>query len=281
MTTVNRTAPAHGERACYLRGCRRDECRNDHLRYMKRYRLERHQNGPRRTDVGPAAQHVRDLVADGWSQRQIADAANCSGRTISAILADKYQTMDVTLYARLLSAQPTLALVPATTYVDAIGTIRRVKALIALGHALVDIARRAGIVRTALGNIINHGHERITARHARSVAAVYIRLAGIPGSSVRSRARAARLGWPSPIAWGADIDDPNAQPEVETGTEPELGRDQLAALRRQEIEHLNRFGIPELDIARRLDMAESTVRGVLEELRAGVKRDRKKTAVAS
>ncbi|MFI5769602.1 hypothetical protein ACIA74_13780 [Streptomyces sp. NPDC051658] len=208
---MNRTEPQHGERRCYLRGCRRPECRNAHYRYMSRYRLDRERGQHRRTDATAAAEHVRQLAAEGWSHRQIANAAQCSERLIASLAQGTYASTRADLAARILAAQPRIALVPPTTYVDATGTIRRIRALITAGHTLQAVAAAVGTHKTTLGRIVNHEHDRLTARLAQSVAKAYSRLSNTPGDCARARMRAARLGWAPPAAWDDDtIDDPAA-----------------------------------------------------------------------
>ncbi|MFE7476282.1 hypothetical protein ACFU98_35105, partial [Streptomyces sp. NPDC057575] len=97
---MNRTAPQHGERRCYLRGCRRPECLDAHYRYMSRYRLDRERGTTRRIPAGPAAQHVQNLHKDGWTTGQIAAASRCADRTISDLLHHKNKTVRKDLAAR-------------------------------------------------------------------------------------------------------------------------------------------------------------------------------------
>lgn len=209
-----RTPLQHGERRCYLRGCRRPECSNAHYRYMSRYRLDTERGNNRRVPSGPVAAHVRQLIADGWSHGQIAAAARCTSGAISRVSRHRYPTIATDLAARILAARPTVSIVEERTSVSAVGTIRRVQALIAIGHSLLSIAEASGITKTALGHIVNHSHETITARNARSVANVYADWSEQPGTFARSRNRARDLGWPPPAAWDDDtIDDPTALPE--------------------------------------------------------------------
>ncbi|WP_392750618.1 helix-turn-helix domain-containing protein [Streptomyces sp. LN590] len=214
MTTATRTQPDHGTRACYLRGCRRPECADAHYRYMSRYRLDRERGQRRRTDAAAVAEHVRQLSATGWSHRQIADAAQCSERIITSLALGTYASTRADLATRILAAQPRIALAPPTSYVDATGTIRRIRALVAVGHSIKAVAEAVGIHKTSLGRIVNHEHARLTARHAQSVARVYKRLSTLQGDSAHARMRAARLGWAPPAAWDDDtLDDPSATPD--------------------------------------------------------------------
>ncbi|MFB6873712.1 hypothetical protein [Streptomyces sp. NPDC056323] len=208
---MNRTTPQHGERRCYLRGCRRPECRTAHYRYMSRYRLDRERGNSRRVASGPTTAHVRNLIAQGWSRSQIADVSGCTEAAVARVARGVHPTVRADLSRRILAAQPTIRTVNERTSVAAIGTIRRVRALIAVGYPLIAIAEASGITKTALGHIVNHENDTLTARHARAVAATYRAWSERPGTSVRSRKRAVANGWPPPAAWDDDtIDDPAA-----------------------------------------------------------------------
>jgi len=214
MTTAVRTPPQHGERRCYLRGCRLPECADAHYRYMSRYRLERERGSTRRTPSGPAAQRVLDLCAAGWTIGQIAIAAGCAERTVSNLREQRYQTIKNDLANRILKARPTLATVPATTRISAIGTVRRVQALMAIGHSLIGIAEAMGMAHTALSNTLCGRRPTVAVGTARSAQRVYREWAERPGTSRRSINRATAQGWAPPAAWNDDeIDDPQAIPD--------------------------------------------------------------------
>lgn len=246
MTTA--TEAARGTRACYLRGCDHSECSNAHNRYMKRYRFDRDRGTARRVDSTPVREHVRELVAEGWSHRQIATAAECDRRIITAAANNEYPTMAADLAQRILAARPSIASAPPSSYVDATGSIRRVRALIAAGHSLVDLATAISIGTTPLGRIVNHGQPTITARVAASITAVYDKRAEIPGTNERARRRGARLGWKTPDFWEdwGGIDDPDFQPPNEDIPRyARIGEDALW-LRNQDLtdeQIADRFGI--------------------------------------
>lgn len=276
MTTAVRTPP-HGERRCYLQGCRRDECRQANYRYLTRYRLDRARGTRRRVPAAPVARRVHQLAAMGWSHKQIGTAANCVPRIITSLAAGDYKTMRSDLAARILAAQPRIDLVQPRSYVNAIGTVRRGRALIAIGHPLNAIAGGCGMTKTALGHVINYGHGRITARHATAVAALYDRWSNQPGTNTRARNRAAAAGWKDPLWWEdmGHIDDPTFDPAT---AEESLSRNELGAIRRAEVEHLRSYGCTKEEIAERVDLSLSATHAILAELRTGQRRDRTKAA---
>lgn len=274
MTT--RTPIQHGERRCYLRGCRRPECLQAHYRWSSRYRLDVHEGRTRRTNATQTRHHIERLQAAGWTQAQIARRAKLAHRVLTAVLAGQKTVANRTALA-ILSVP--ISTPPADQRdVDATGTIRRVRALVAFGYPIAQLAPRFGLYLTALGRISRGELQQVRATTAERIAREYRTLSRVPGNSNRARNDARRHGWHGPLAWDeTTIDDPAAQPEVDT-SENELSRNELAALRRSDVEHLDRFGVCELDIARRLGMAESTVRGIVRELRAGERRDRSAVA---
>jgi len=111
-------------------------------------------------------------------------------------------------------------------YVDAIGTARRIRALQAIGWRLSDIdqALGHGDGRPKGGPNYAHNLTRQTTIHrdtALKVARVYDALSMTMGPSARTRALARKYGWPPPLCWDDDIDDPRARPK---GTERDRGR---------------------------------------------------------
>jgi transcriptional regulator with XRE-family HTH domain len=275
---TTRTPPQHGERACYLRGCQLPECAAANYRWTSRYRLDVHEGRPRRTDSTPTRVHIERLHAAGWTQAQIARAANIAHRVITAVLNGQEMVSNRTALAVLSIPVGTP---PADQRdVDATATVRRVRALVTIGYPIAQLAPRIGLFPTAAGRIARGELQQVRATTAERVAREYRTLARIPGPSNRARNDARRHGWHGPLAWDdITIDDPQAQPEIDD-TVTDLSRNELAAVRRAEVEHLDQFGVSEDDIARRLGLTPSTVHGIIRELRAGERRDRT-TAVAA
>jgi lambda repressor-like predicted transcriptional regulator len=220
MTTATRPRPAtaklpppeHGERRCYQHGCRQPECSDAHYRYMSRLRLDHARGNRRRVPSAPASDHVQALSQAGWSLGQIAAAAHCQPRTISDLLARRYPTTHGDIANRILATTITISTAPSRTHTDATGTIRRVQALMAIGHTMLSVANAIGMAPTALSNVSNGKHPTVTIATALATADLYKRWANTPGTNNRARNRAAHHGWPPPAAWD-DIDNPHARPD--------------------------------------------------------------------
>lgn len=213
MTTAVRTPPQHGERRCYLKGCRRPECCNANYRYMSRYRLDREQGQQRHVDATPAADHVRVLLDAGWNLRQIGDAAGCAHRVIADLAHRRQVTVKPRTADGILAIAPYPAPEPAQ-YIDATGTIRRIRALIAIGYPFHQVAAAIGIWPANLGRIARGELTQVFVSTAKTTTAVYRDLSQRPGPSQAARNRARQEGWHGPMAWD-DIDDPNCQPGAE------------------------------------------------------------------
>lgn len=94
--------------------------------------------------------------------------------------------------------------------VDATGTRRRIQALMAAGWSGTLLADHLFVGREHIGKLA--GRPRVTIRWAEAVKDLYDQIGLDEGPSTHSRTRALRAGWPPPIEWGADIDDPKAKP---------------------------------------------------------------------
>lgn len=245
MTTATHTP----SRACYQRGCQRDECKQANYRYMSRIRLDHARGQRRRTNATQTRHHIERLIAAGWTQAQIARVARLAHRTVGAVVAGCPTVANATALAIL-----TIPLGPAPTDtrdVDATGTIRRIRALVAIGWPVAQLAHRFGLYPTALGNIARGQLQHVRATTADTIALEYRELCRTPGPSQRARNEARKKGWHGPLAWD-DIDDPAAQPERFEEYQPVAanGRD---SMRKAEIEHLYLLGESVEQIAKKFD----------------------------
>lgn len=254
MTTAARPDYGHGTRACYVRGCRRDECRAANYRYMCRARLDRHRGQPRRVPSTQTRAHIERLLAAGWTQAKIARAAGLYHRSIGGILAGQPTIANRTALAILnIPIGPP----PADDRdVDATGTVRRIRALIAIGYPGAHIAKAIGMHHDALNKIARGEMANVRATTATTVARVYRQLSLKPGPSARARELAAKNGWHGPMAWDA-IDDPAAQPEVDLHADK---RGRTARIDDTQVAHLTDEGLSAEQIAWELGCHERTVK---------------------
>ncbi|MET9550586.1 hypothetical protein ABZY36_35575 [Streptomyces sp. NPDC006627] len=285
MSTTTATpadAFEHGDPKRYRRGCRCQKCRAganaDNIR--RRY-LRQTGRGTKRTP-DRAADHILRLRNAGLNDKTIQQSAGICPDVMYRILR-REGTIHVRTETRITSVP-----VPATggpsgsrAYIPGCGTVRRLRALVAAGWYAAELARRLGKQKENLKQIIHRGEDgQVTQRVADDVRALYAQLHnqkpedhGVPRRyAERARQMAAARGWAGPGYWDdEEFDDPDFQPAID---DLAVKRNDRAAVRRAEVEHLEQFGLSEHEIADRLGMAYSTVRNIVLEIRSGQKRVR-------
>jgi lambda repressor-like predicted transcriptional regulator len=234
MTTTQHTCPpdhAHGDTlTCHNRhGCRDDECRNAynaHRRALRR--AAAYGTTPKKfIDAGPVRDHIAALRAQGMSRRDIATAAGLHLRIINDLLYGRWTSggshavryITRAMGERVLATEMNIAVVSDGSCVPALGTHRRIQALMANGWSIVELGARSGTdIRCSLWR------PTVTARSARAVAELFELLwdQQPPRNSryermvaTRTIAYAARRNWPRPLAWD-DIDTDTSPAEPET-----------------------------------------------------------------
>jgi hypothetical protein len=205
------TARAKGRPSSGIPGCSCPACRAAENAYDKRRRYLNATGRSLMVDTAPVAAHLRHLFeADaGWSQ--LAAATGCSSSTLHAILTGRIAECRRATANKILAVRAGDA-IPHGRMVPAVGSIRRLHALLAAGHRCLDISAASGVEHSMISDLVN---ERLTVvkRHvAERIDCGYRKLVNCTGTSARSKNRALRGGWAPPGAWD-DIDDPNACPE--------------------------------------------------------------------
>ncbi|WP_045562328.1 hypothetical protein [Streptomyces sp. FxanaA7] len=267
--------PGQGIPGCKCQPCRDAKNKADTLRHIANA-----SGRPVRVPAAPVAAHIRSLLDAGMGWVRISRAAHSSSCTVARILNGQ-ELIRRTAAERLLAVKYRPA--PGRT-VNATGTRRRVQALLAIGHPVVNIATESGVDHSVIHDVLN-GAENVRGMTFDRIAAAYDWLSQQPPTDVRpsavtvSRNRAAREGWRDPQWWEdyGRIDDPAFDPDK---ADAELGFRERAVLRREEIEHLAWCGHGPDEILARLnnEVSISTVRQIVQEWRTGQKRDRKAVA---
>lgn len=164
---------------------------------------------------------------------------------------------------------------------DATGTVRRIRALIVLGHPYRVIAEAAGMTVPEVRRVSYHRHPHVYKATADRVARAFDALVGSPPDLndrwvKRTRTEAARKGWvDGPFAWD-DIDDPAEEPQ--RGSALCRGVDEVAVARwlqgepirltavekREAARRLHRRGVSKQEIQRRLRCSWGVLRDALE-----------------
>lgn len=161
----------------------------------------------------PARRILEHLGAQGWTLREIADAAGLKTSTLNDKNLDQVyiETLSRLAHARrvlegrlLRGMEGRFVLVPSTPM------LRRVEALMAMGWSRSDIAERAGV---SLG-AIRTAKPRVHATTSRAVHAAFETMRFSTGTNAITQKRARQLGYAPWSAWpDGGMDDEDAVPE--------------------------------------------------------------------
>jgi hypothetical protein len=176
----------------------------------------------------PVRDHVRRLRRAGVSYRAMARAAGVSPMTVCRLHrgdpARSRASRVHAAHAQRLLAVTSSALAQAGTRRDAVGTRRRLRALTAMGHPTVSLARRLDVPPSAVRAIISGEAATVTAAMHAAVCELYEQTWDLRPcertpverrAAAAARTRAAREGWPPPMGLDDDrIDDPAYQPRT-------------------------------------------------------------------
>ncbi|MFD5208464.1 hypothetical protein ACFWNF_16240 [Streptomyces anulatus] len=216
-TTIRRSRPLapHGtySRANGQYGirppCHCEPCRTTRNRVKKQQRLNRHRGIPPLVDATPAAKRLQELhETSGWED--IARAAGTSGAHLRQIAFGRLPQISPRTQAKIMAIRPAAT---GGQYIDSTGTVRRVRALIALGYTLIDIAEAAAVAVTRVQTLAA-GYPSLRRTVAERITNAYRELSETPGTNTRAKNRARTNGWAPPAAWDDDrLNDPQARPE--------------------------------------------------------------------
>lgn len=226
---------------------------------------------PRRIDAAPVVAHLQVCLDSGMSQCLIARQADVDQSTISRLLRRPNPQCMREQGERLLAVRP--GDFSAAGLRPAIGTIRRIRGLYAVGHGPRKVGDLMGVAENRIIDTARGIFTQVTLKTAVGVQEAVATLQYQVGTDERARSRALREGWHPLGAWD-NIDDPNCQPDVPTAV---LNVRQRAELRREEIIHFAWHGDTPEQIRARLnnEVSISTVRQIVNEWRTNTKRQRK------
>ncbi len=182
-------------------------------------------------DAGPVRAHVRELRQAGASHEAIAQAAGVAAMTVYRLLhGEPARGRPVPGRIRAAHAERLLAVTGAAVREaaarrDPAGARRRLRALIAMGHPAVSLARMLGVSPRVIWGIVRGTTATVSRDMHDGVSVLYektwnLRPPERSGAERRAadaaRRRAAARGWPAPMGLDDDqIDDPAYRPRAQ------------------------------------------------------------------
>jgi hypothetical protein len=215
---------------------------------------------PRMVPSRPVTEHLRNLRASGVIVSAIAERAGVSSSLIDELLNRPRELIRSDNASALLATKPEPA---PFGYVAGIGTIRRIRALGAIGWSMRDIcqASSGAVSIESLRDINSVERPFVLTRTHVAVAAVYEELCMRTPPSGRTasqvRVKAAMKGWLPPLAWD-DIDDPAEQPCADHAPQPR-GRPERMTSVLEDFDWLASQGISAHEAAARVGVALATI----------------------
>lgn len=215
---MSRRVPRHGtvarRKGTKLRPpCECVVCIEGSRRAWKADRVRRSRGGAPPVAAEPVRQHVNMLVEAGRTVTSIVQETGLSESTICGIRTGRLDQILQGTASKLLAVQP---FKDARSLVDSTGSVRRLRALVVMGHSQETLALEIGCGYTRISDLTHGRFPQITAALEQQIRAVYEKLSMMPGPSLHGRSRAKRNGWYGPLAWDDDmIDDPAAVPQTD------------------------------------------------------------------
>lgn len=227
MTLSPNHVHKHGTSTCYIHcRCRCEPCRGGNAKRtrarvrQKAYGRYTHPYVP----AEPIRQHVRTLVEFGMGYKQIARLAGVRPGAVQNLLYGRQQPgpryRETLKNVSSLNAEKLLQVLPdhdslaLGARVRSLPTVRKLRALVALGWSQSQLSTRLGMTPGNLGKLLNS--RQCTLRTERAVNDLYDKLSATPPpqtthaqkiAASRSRRYAADRGWPLPMDWAAYDDD--------------------------------------------------------------------------
>lgn len=235
-------------------GCRKTARREfcDHHRAQVR-RVRQHRGEYDRVDAAPAVAHLRVLRSRGWTASDLERHGGRRWCNLRALLDGDETQLQVRHARQILGIEPVWR--DTMVSVSAVGSVRRIYAMMWQGHSHAAIAVAAARKETFIRNVC--AHPTIAARNAAALAGACEVLGYTPGVTSRSRVWARRAGGVPLAAWPDDsIDDPDAVPDLSAlrPATPATGRIDL-----DEVDERLGFGASLADIAAAMGFEEVSV----------------------
>lgn len=210
-----------GRPAANVSGCRCDECRKEGRSYHMRREYLAATGRPLTVDATRTREHLQSLLAAGAGWNQLVAVSKSSSATISNIISGKQAKVRRSTESKFLPITIDQVIV-ATYSVASLGSVRKLRALAALGHSSRLLASRSGLSQSLVLAMLAGEIKNIRPQTKAAVDALFKQMAMTPGTNRTAAMRAARKGWAPPLAWDDDLDDPGALPVLKAVRRPAL-----------------------------------------------------------
>lgn len=210
-------------------------------------------------DATPVTNRISALKTAGYSWTELAKLTGLSEPALKLVGTWTVQnTVCLDTHHRVMAVPLPTGIVSGRGVLPAVGTQRRIQALMAIGWTQADLARECGFSGQKIVSDLLNRRQSVLSETAFRVCEVFNRLQMTPGSSEVLRKRARGWGWPVPLAWDEDsMDDPNTKPS--SG-----GRVRVSAAERI-TELQDDLGITNInDIASRLGIKDTSVERAIQ-----------------
>lgn len=225
MSTTARQLPPHGTYARangsprYRKPCKCEPCLLARRRHDKKWKVDRALGKPAMVDATTAREHIAELrKTRTWAS--ISKTTGVAESNLYYIANGTRTEIQRATRDAILAAQPGRKPVD-TMQLDALGSRRRLQAMMAVGHSVRLLARECRIAKDRARDIALGQQPTVRADVAERIADTYMRLAFRPAPvnkfTQRTRNLAATRGWHGPLAWDR-IDDPDCKPETDRRT---------------------------------------------------------------
>lgn len=177
------------------------------------------------TEAEPVRLHIKELAAAGLGLRRISQLSGVNRKILQSIVGGRPGRGTPPSYKiRQDNAERIMAIpIPTSVHhlgvadcqlVPALGTRRRLQALVAFGYPRSHLADRIGMGPSRFLRLFSEDTTHVLAATARKVVLLFDELSGTPGPSTRARDEGTRRHWAVPMAWDDDaLDDPDAIPD--------------------------------------------------------------------
>lgn len=211
--------------------------------------------GTSRVPTAPVAEHIQYLRNLGLPYASIARDAGVQITTIYRMGRNPNTHIKIANAVMAVTPRPN----PRQQSVLAIGTVRRVRALAAIGWSQRLVAEHASVPVSTVMQL--HATATVSWAVWSAIRDTYETLSATPsttGRPSRSRGEALRKGWPAPLDWeDHDIDDPRVHVKAQRW-KPKTVRE-IAAERRELVAELTERGLSADEIADRVGVSARQV----------------------